>query len=115
DWATVLQKRDDESAYDIFITGFPTEPIPTNYVFLSSLTQWAGWTDSAEIDELIDEINASTTEEEAFASYEKLQEAFYDYVPIVKFGNKTTITTSRANIENVGFLHGLFFWNTEKK
>ncbi|WP_368654078.1 ABC transporter substrate-binding protein [Ornithinibacillus sp. 4-3] len=115
DWATVLQKRDDESAYDIFITGFPTEPVPTNYVFLSSLTQWAGWTDSPELDQLINEINAATSDEEAKASYEKLQEAYYDYVPIIKFGNKTTVTSSRANIENIGFLHGVFFWNVEKK
>ncbi|HLS07315.1 MAG TPA: ABC transporter substrate-binding protein [Bacillota bacterium] len=114
DWATVLEKREDENAYDIFITGFPTEPIPSSYVFLDSRSQWPGWTESEELDQYLDAIQASESQEEAQENFSLLQETFYDYMPIIKFGNKTTVTSTRTNIDQMGFLHGVIFWNVEK-
>ena len=115
DWATVLQKRAEEEEYDMFVTGFPTEPIPTKYVFLDSKNEWPGWTNSPEIDALLNDINGAENQEEAKESYENLQEEFYNYLPIIKFGNKTTITTTRSNIEDMGFLQGIILWNVDKK
>ncbi|PLR95970.1 ABC transporter substrate-binding protein [Bacillus sp. T33-2] len=115
DWATVLQKRNDPNAYDIFVTGFPTEPIPAKYVFLDSVTQWPGWTNSPEMDELLDKINTASSQEEAKKYFDELQEEFYNYLPIIKFGNKTTITSTRSNIEGMGFLQGITLWNVQKK
>lgn len=114
DWATVLEKRETEDAYDIFITGFPTEPIPSSYVFLDSRSAWPGWTDSGDLDNYLDAIQASESQEEAKENFDKLQETYYDYVPIIKFGNKTTVTSTRSNIDQMGFLHGVIFWNVEK-
>lgn len=115
DWATVLEKRENEDAYDIFITGFPTEPIPSNYVFLDSRSDWPGWADSPDLDRLLDSINGAGSQEEAKGYFEELQEEFYNYQPIIKFGNKTTVTTTQSNIEGMQFLHGVIFWNVEKK
>ncbi len=115
DWPTVIQKREDPTAYDMFVTGFPTEPIPAKYVFLDSANEWAGWSNSPEMDELLDQINSAASQEEAKKYFDKLQEEFYSYLPIIKFGNKTTITTTRSNIEGMGFLQGIILWNVEKK
>lgn len=115
DWATVLQRRADEKAYDIFVTGFPTEPIPAKYVFLDSANQWPGWTNSPEIDQLLDQINTASSQEEAQEYFAQLQEEFYNYLPMIKFGNKTTITSTRSNIEGMGFLQGITLWNVQKK
>ena len=114
DWATVLQKRSEENAYDIFVTGFPTEPIPTKYVFLDSKNEWPGWTNDPKIDELLNRINTASSQEEAKENFDKLQEQFYEYLPLVKFGNKTTITTVRSNVEGMGFLQGIILWNVDK-
>jgi len=115
DWATVLQKRADETAYDIFVTGFPTEPIPNKYVFLDSSTEWPGWTNDPIIDDLLNKINTASSQEEAKQHFEALQEEFYEYLPMVKFGNKTTITTVRSNVEGMDFLQGIILWNVDKK
>ncbi|MFC0416458.1 ABC transporter substrate-binding protein [Cytobacillus solani] len=115
DWATVLQRRADEKAYDIFVTGFPTEPIPAKYVFLDSANQWPGWTNSPEMDQLLDQINTASSQEEAQEYFAQLQEEFYNYLPMIKFGNKTTITSTRSNIEGMGFLQGVTLWNVQKK
>lgn len=115
DWATVLQKRADEKAYDIFVTGFPTEPIPNKYVFLASSNEWPGWTNDPIIDDLLNKINTSSSQEEAKQHFDALQEEFYEYLPMVKFGNKTTITTLRSNVEGMDFLQGIILWNVDKK
>ena len=115
DWATVLQKRADETAYDIFVTGFPTEPIPNKYVFLDSSTEWPGWTNDPIIDDLLNKINNASSQEEAKQHFDALQEEFYEYLPMVKFGNKTTITTVRSNVEGMDFLQGIILWNVDKK
>ncbi|MGG1679602.1 ABC transporter substrate-binding protein [Neobacillus sp. NRS-1170] len=115
DWATLLQKRTDAKAYDIFVTGFPTEPIPAKYVFLDSRNQWPGWTNDPKMDQLLDQINTSSSQKEAKEYFDELQKEFYDYVPIIKFGNKTTITTTRSNIKGMGFLQGITLWNVQKQ
>ncbi|MBM7714062.1 peptide/nickel transport system substrate-binding protein [Bacillus thermophilus] len=115
DWPTLLEKREDPNAFDIFVTGFPTEQIPAKYSFLDSAKEWPGWSDSPEIDELLDQINRSASQEEAKKYFAQLQEEFYQYLPIIKFGNKTTITATRSNIEGMGFLQGIILWNVEKK
>lgn len=115
DWPTLLQKRGEENAYDMFVTGFPTEPTPAKYVFLDSANQWPGWTNDPKMDELLEKINAATSQDEAKKYFAELQEEFYQYLPIIKFGNKTTITTTRSNIKDMGFLQGIILWNVEKQ
>lgn len=114
DWPTVLQKRTEEQAYDIFVTGFPTEPIPTKYVFLDSKTNWPGWTNDPLLDELVEGINKAASQEEAQELFAQLQAEFYEYLPMIKFGNKTTITTVRSNVEGMDFLQGIVLWNVDK-
>lgn len=111
DWPTVLERRSDPTAYDIFITGFPTEPIPNKYVFLDSKAEWAGWTNSPEIDELLSKIAKATTQEEATQYYSELMIEFYNYLPGIKFGNKTTVTAYDSSIEGYDFLQGIILWN----
>lgn len=111
DWPTVQQRRADAAAYDIFVTGFPTEQVPNKYVFLDSKSEWPGWTNSPEIDAFLVEIAKADSQDTAKAAYGKLMEAYYDYLPIVKFGNKTTVTAYDANLEGYDFLTGIIIWN----
>lgn len=104
DWATVLENRTDDTAYEIFITGFSPATVPTRFVFLTST--WPGWTDDPGIDAGMDLITYAADAQEAEAATADLQIALYDYLPIVKFGDKSTITALRADIEGYEFLPG---------
>ncbi|GAA0356281.1 ABC transporter substrate-binding protein [Caldalkalibacillus horti] len=111
DWATVLEKRADPSAYDMFTSGWALRPTPVQYPFLASDAEWPGWTDSPEIDRLIDEIQASTSQEEALALTTELQEEFWNYLPIIKPGNSVEITSHRNEISGFDYLNGPILWN----
>ncbi|WP_193745064.1 hypothetical protein [Geomicrobium sp. JCM 19038] len=44
--------------------------------------------------------------------YEDLQEEIWTYLPLIRFGDKTTITTVRENVDGYDFQQGLILWNT---
>ncbi|GAB3711465.1 ABC transporter substrate-binding protein [Nocardiopsis nanhaiensis] len=114
DWATVLQDRDDPAAYDMFITGFAPVTVPSSFVFLYD--NWPGWTDSEEIAGALDQISTAPDEGEALEAAEDLQQAFYDYVPMVKFGDKWTVTGMRADLDGYEYagLSGDIFYNVRE-
>lgn len=111
DWATVLQDRTDPGAYDMFVTGFAPVTVPVSYVFLYD--NWPGWTDSEEIAGALDQISTAADESEALEAAEELQQAFFDYVPMVKFGGKSTVTGMRADLDGYEYadLSGDIFYN----
>lgn len=111
DWATVLQDRTDPEAYDIFITGFAPVTVPVTYVFL--YPSWPGWTESDDIAAALNEISTAADEEEALQAAESLQQAFYDYLPLVKFGDKSTVTGMRTGLEGYEYVpqSGDIFYN----
>lgn len=111
EWAAVLERRDDPSAYDIFITGWGTRPTPVQYPFLDSRAEWPGWTNSEEIDRIIDEIQATTSQEEALKLTAELQEEMWDYLPIIKPGNKKDVMALRTEISGFDTLVGPILWN----
>lgn len=86
DWATLLDRRSDPELWDIFFTGWDTQVIPHGYAFIDSKTEWAGWTNSPEMDELLEEIGDAATQEEAKEAVAKLQEEFWEYLPVVNLG-----------------------------
>lgn len=112
DWATVLQNRTDPAAYEIFITGFSPVAVPNSLVFLSAT--WPGWTDDAGISAALGAINASTSTADAEKAAADLQEAYFDYLPIIKYGNKKTITAVRADVTGYDFQTGDIFWNATR-
>lgn len=111
EWATVLELREDPSAYDMFLSGWGIRPTPVQYPFLDSRAEWPGWTDNPEIDDLIDKITETTSQEEAKQFTEELQEEFWDYLPILKPGNRLNITAHRTNVEGYEALIGPILWN----
>ncbi|MBM7634735.1 ABC transporter substrate-binding protein [Geomicrobium sediminis] len=112
DWPTVLERRADPTAHDAFVTGFQTPASPTQYVFLESSAGWPGWTNSEEIDQHVDNIRTAVDQDEAMRYYEDLQEEIWTYLPLIRFGDKTTITTVRENVDGYDFQQGLILWNT---
>jgi peptide/nickel transport system substrate-binding protein len=115
DWATLLQNRTDDTAYEAFITGFTPTVLPTRNLFFSS--SWPGWTDDPAITQAMDAITYAPDEASAMAAMGALQQAFYDYLPIVKFGENSTLMGLAADVE--GFSRqtetGDIFYNVHPK
>lgn len=115
DWASVVEKQGDPGAYDAFITGFGINTDPTQFLFLNSKNEWAGWTQSDEIDQLIEDIRASGSEEEALEIYEQLQIEAWNYLPVLKLGDKNFLYAVNNNIEGFQDVIGMALWNVTKK
>ncbi|GAA2001283.1 ABC transporter substrate-binding protein [Brevibacterium samyangense] len=112
DWPTVLSTRTDSTAYEIFITGFSTVTVPTNYVFFGP--EWPGWTNDPAITQALDDITYAADEAAATAAGEELQTAFYEYLPIAKFGDNDTLTTYSGDLTGYSFdpTAGIVVYNT---
>ncbi|MEC5423350.1 ABC transporter substrate-binding protein [Virgibacillus sp. C22-A2] len=111
DWPTLLERRGDSSAYNIFFTGFSTVSTPHQYVFLDSETQWPGWTDNSEIDRLLEEINVAATQEEAKELYSELQQIMWEDLPVINTGKNSRVSGHLENLKGYKNLLGPNFWN----
>lgn len=111
DDATTNERRNDADAYDMYINGWHLRPHPLQYPFLDSSTEFPGWTDSAEIDRLLEEVNYATSQEEARAFTAELQEEIWDYLPLIKPGNRSIITSINNRVEGFNNFHGPILWN----
>ncbi|KAB2338595.1 ABC transporter substrate-binding protein [Cytobacillus depressus] len=109
DWATVLANREDENKFDIFFTSFTVRPIPIQYLFLNP--EWLGWTDSEEIKSVVNDILYAESIEEAQKFSPELHRAFWDYLPIIKPGNNTLITSMRKDVDGFQFISNPILWN----
>lgn len=112
DWGTFLEQRADHSAWDIAITSFPFEADPTQYVFLSSKNEYAGKTNSQEIDQYLETIQTTFDEQEQYKYYQELEREFWEYLPILKMGNFKVIYAFNKDVEGIAYLNGPILWNT---
>lgn len=101
DWPTVTELRDDPEAYDVYFTGFAPTTVPIAYQFF--FEGWSGWTDSEEISAAIDDITHAADEEEALVAAEDLQQAFFDYIPMIKPGERQMVSVVREGIDGFDF------------
>lgn len=114
DWASVIEKQEDPGEYDAFVTGFGINTDPTQLIFLDSKNEWAGFSDSSEIDQLIEEIRTSSSEEEAKAKSEELQLEAWDYMSVLKLGDKNFLYAVSEDVEGFQDFIGMNLWNVEK-
>lgn len=108
DWATVLAAQSDPSKFDMFLTYF-SSGTPSTYAFLGD--SWAGWTDSPEISAALDQLSTAGDDDAKKAAYAALQEAYFDYVPIVKLGDAASISLTRSSIGGYSTLVGPILYN----
>lgn len=116
DWATLLDKTTDENAYDMYIYGFVPIPDPTSHVFL--INDYPGWTESDELNEIIENMRSQATLEDAKDYYDDLQAWYWDYMPVVKIGDYDALVVRRNNV--VGYdeqndYNRPVFWNIYKE
>lgn len=102
DWPTVLQGQEDPTAYDINITNIANWPVvPATFQFFNPT--WTGWTDSDEIADALDNMLYAEDEDGVAEAMAELQQADYDYLPVIRFGDRRVPTGVSSQFE--GFEH----------
>ena len=114
DWPTLLQKRTEENNYDIFMFAFAPATDPTQIQYLDSRQAYPGWTDSPELDNLLDELVVAPTDEEAKEVFTRLQAKTWEELPAIKYGEYNRVTVTHGDLEGFKFFHGPVIWNVEK-
>lgn len=111
DWPTLLERRNNPEAYDLFYTGFSTTATPNQYVFLDSQTAWPGWSENADIDRLLNEIKLEENPDEALALTAELQKVMWEYLPIISTGQNSRVSGYSEKLEGYKTMLGPVFWN----
>jgi len=99
DWATLLEHRSDPEAWDMFASEFTFEPTPINAIFLHSRNEYAGWTDSPEVDRLIEEIRVTEDQDKALELFTEMQAELMEYTTYIRYGNYKPLHGLSAEIE----------------
>jgi peptide/nickel transport system substrate-binding protein len=113
DWATLVETRNDDQAWDMFTTGITFRPDPVMLPFMQGC-DWPGWWCSDQKVELTTQLQSESTFEARYAVWEQLQELFYDEVPLVKIGDSLGVTATSARLKGVPEMTQLspVFWNS---
>lgn len=109
DWATVTNKRDDPSEWELFITGFPVTVTPVEQLFYNDT--WVDGPYDDKTGDLLKEIIVAETQEESSAAWDELQGYSWEFLPILKISDYTTIIGVHDTVENFGFMDGPILWN----
>lgn len=109
DWPTFLDYREDEDKWDIHIMANTEVPEPATTSFLKS--SLSGWVNSPELDKLLDEFKSKPTLEDAREMYDDLVEWYWDYLPVVKFGDYYRVSSVRSTVSDFKYQSGFIFWN----
>jgi len=113
DWATLLEYRSDPEAWDMFASEFTFEPTPINAIFLHSSNEYAGWTNSPEIDRLIEEIRVTEDQETALELFTELQSEVMEYTLYIRYGNYKPVHGLAENIEGFTVSNNIILSNLE--
>lgn len=113
DWATFLEKKEDENAFDINIVGFGPQPEPTSYLFLMKGPH-SGWTDDDEFHDLVAEFRSQPTLEDTKEVYDEIMKWVADHVPFIKIADYNRIFSTRDSVQNFRFVDGPILWNVSK-
>ena len=78
---------------------------------------WPGWTKSPEIEDAFDTIVHAPSGDQAVSAKDDLQRAFYDYLPVLKFGARSTTTGIRSDFAGHEFTaaSGDIFYNVHTR
>jgi peptide/nickel transport system substrate-binding protein len=99
DGATLSDRRDDETAWEMYTASASFRPDPV----MRNLTAKAtGWWDNDEKDALLAELQAESDYDKRFALWEQVQAMFYEDVPRLKIGNMLRVLVRSSRLQDVG-------------
>lgn len=114
DWASFVERRRDEKAWDIYISAFTTVPLPQMKSYFSP--SFPGWMeeDSGAYD-VIKKMGGASTVEEAETIWKDGQPLLFDYCPVYIAGHYSTVYAHSSKLEDITVQNGFFFWHSYKE
>lgn len=109
DWATILSRRVDPTAYDVFVTGHGFVPDPSLLTNLSSA--YAGWWDTPTKNDLRDRFQSEPDSEKRMELWAELQELYYEEVPAIRFGEHYNLLVTQPQLQGFVSSSWPFYWN----
>ena len=87
DWATVIERRAQEDAWDVFVTYHGLVTDPSQLTMVGQMSVYPGWWDSEESLALADDLLSETEFDARYAIWEEIQRKIYTEIPAVKIGD----------------------------
>lgn len=111
DWATLLQRRGDEKAWDSFFTYHTFVPEPSLITVLNP--SYPGWWDSPAKREALAAFNREQDPAARKQKWVTLQSLFYSEVPTIKVGDFYNLAAATDKLKGYTPTPWPFFWNAE--
>ncbi len=112
DWPTVLQRRQDPKNFDLCALEFSMRQVLHQYPFLDSRANFPGWSNSPEIDGVLDQIKLAPSLKEARPLVDKLQILTWRYLPVIVLGHTTPEPIAiKDGVSGYADLIGPILWN----
>jgi peptide/nickel transport system substrate-binding protein len=110
EWATLLSRREDKDAQEMFTTTFSPSFDPTVVIWFSP--SFAGWYESDRMQSLLDEwIEASSSSEQEQLLAE-MNETFYEEYPLIKICNSRGLQGHSSDLRGYESWIDMRLWNT---
>lgn len=110
DWATFTDVREDPSQWSLYSSGNAAQPTPTGWGFFGH--DYFDGPNDDKTNELLLEIERSTSQEEAKAYWDELQAYLWETVPMVPYGYFPKITVTSNAVEGYEYFNATpIFWN----
>lgn len=111
DWPTMQERRKDDKVWDFFVVGFAVRPTLHQLPFLDSRADYPGWTNSPQIDQLLDGIQSASSIAEAKPLVDQLQAKVWEELPIIKLGNRVNMAAVGEHVQGLQDVIGPILWN----
>jgi peptide/nickel transport system substrate-binding protein len=113
DWATLQERRDDPTDWDIFTTNFGFFPDPIMIPNVAGST-WTGWWDTEEKNELTQRFWTESDYDTRFEIWEEIQQLSYEEVPQIMMGHASVLQAYSVHLQDPPEYTqlGASFWNS---
>jgi peptide/nickel transport system substrate-binding protein len=112
DWPTVVQARQDPTAFDMIVSGYSMKPDPTLIAFTN--IGWPGWWDTDTRMDLYYKLLEETDQTKRAKIWNDFTELIWSELPVIKLGDFYGAIGYLKNVHNIPVKYPWrrFYWNT---
>ncbi|BDG59529.1 ABC transporter substrate-binding protein [Caldinitratiruptor microaerophilus] len=114
DWPSLVERRARKDAWDMFFTGILFSADPSQIPFIGARGAWPGWWTSERVQHLMKEFNAATDTAQRKAVFDRIQQAFYEEAPMIKYGDAFEQVVLSRKVQGYVNRFDIAFWNVWK-
>ncbi len=111
DWATLVQRRADDKAWDAFFTFHTFVPEPSLITFMNPA--YPGWWDTADKKAALQAFNTEADPAARARKFAEIQKLFYTEVPTIKVGEFYNLAAQSKKLTGYQPTPWPFFWNVD--